>query len=198
MVMETRSGKGNEEPASLKEDKQKSDGIRQKIDLKKEWEKQKQIQQDTSSVKIKKETLEENINIDVGRSDTEDEEYVHTKKRSVELVDVADQSTQQKNEIKLTSPTREEIKRSTTRTSKRRFTVIKYPKRNKKYFQDIRNYAQLLNNGSMEGDEQYNPGEEKAEKVVPDNNREEIATHKTRLEKLIENVGIECLQFEKK
>ena len=158
------------------------------------------MQQDTSSVKTKQETLDENLNTDVGRSDTntEAEEYGQTKKRSVEVVDLLDQSTQQKNKIKFSSPTREAIKRSTMRTSKRRFTGIKYPKRNKKYFQDIRNYAQLLNNGGMEDDGQYDLGGDKLEKVGTDNNREEMATHKTRLKKLIENVGIECLQFDNK
>ena len=82
------------------------------------------------------------------------------------------------------------------RTSKRRIIGAKYPKCNKKYYQDIREYAHLINKETELGEH----GRTEEDKVVflgkQKSNEEQQRKISESLHDLISQVGIDSLQFE--
>ena len=198
MVMATRSGKGKEDQTSQNKERKITVERYKETKMQNEMGKISIIQKDTRSVKIKQETIEDSVNKKREQKliTLKTEAYGKSDKRNLEVIDLAGGGSKKREKVKEINSIQQENKKIPVRTSKRRIIGAKYPKSNKKYYQDIREYAQLINkesepgdNGRTEEDKVVFLGKQKSKEAQQKNTPE-------RLNDLISQVGIDSLQFE--
>ena len=90
MVMATRSGKGKEDQTTQNRERQETIEIHKETKLQKELEKISKIQQETKSVKIKQETIEDSVNKEREQKllTSKTEAYGKSVKRNLEVIDL--------------------------------------------------------------------------------------------------------------
>ena len=195
MVVETRSridkGKiARSNPKSV-EQGQKGKEKHLQIVLEESEKKQKLIK----TIKIKQEVLEE-----ANDPSTEQETQSEGRNTVIEIQDDEFNNeaeyVQTERETKSTSnnattTNNKSISSTYSTSTKRRLTGTKFPKRRKPYYQDIREFAKVLDNtGSGQYDEQSDTQQQHEDK-------ETDTSHTEKLKDLIKNFGLDTLQFEK-
>ena len=162
--MATRSGKGKEEQTPQNKELQVTVERYKETKLQNEIGKISKSQKDTRSVKIKQETIDDSVNKNSEQKliTRKTEAYGKSDKRNLKVIDLAGGGSKKGDKGKEINSVQQENTKIPARTSKRRIIGAKYPKSNKKYYQDIREYAQLINKEPELGDN----GRTEEDKVV--------------------------------